>query len=83
MDQAAPLDVFVTVTGCRDGVIVGRRHFAAMKDNVLLANAGHDCEWRWPPCREMAARSKCAGRTLWAPRCPTGMHRSCWREAAW
>ena len=44
MDQAAPLgDVFVTVTGCRD-VIVGR-HFAAMKDNVLLANAGHfDCE---------------------------------------
>ena len=50
MDQAAPLgDVFVTVTGCRD-VIVGR-HFAAMKDNVLLANAGDfDCE--------MAARSE-------------------------
>ena len=58
MDQAAPLgDVFVTVTGCRD-VIVGR-HFAAMKDNVLLANAGHfDCEVAVAALREMAARSE-------------------------
>lgn len=40
MDEAAALgDVFVTVTGCKD-VIVGR-HFDAMKDGVLLANAGH------------------------------------------
>ena len=40
MDQAAPLgDLFITTTGCRD-VIVGR-HFAVMKDNAFLANAGH------------------------------------------
>ncbi len=40
MDEAAPLgDVFVTVTGCK-GVITPK-HFAMMKDNVLLANAGH------------------------------------------
>ena len=58
MDQAAPLgDVFVTVTGCRD-VIVGR-HFAAMKNNVLLANAGHfDCEVAVAALREMAVQSE-------------------------
>ena len=40
MDDAAPLgDIFVTATGCRD-VIIGR-HFERMKNNVLLANAGH------------------------------------------
>ena len=40
MDQAAPLgDIFVTVTGCK-GVIVPR-HFAQMKDNAILCNAGH------------------------------------------
>ena len=40
MDEAAPLgDLFITTTGCRD-VIVGR-HFAVMKNNAFLANAGH------------------------------------------
>ncbi len=40
MDEAAPHgDIFVTVTGCRD-VITGR-HFMLMKDNAVLANAGH------------------------------------------
>ena len=44
MADAAPLgDVFVTVTGCRD--VIGPEHFAAMKSNALLSNAGHfDCE---------------------------------------
>ncbi|KUZ68599.1 adenosylhomocysteinase [Burkholderia ubonensis] len=44
MDQAAPLgDVFVTVTGNKS--VIDNRHFASMKDNVVLANAGHfDCE---------------------------------------
>lgn len=44
MDDAAPLgDFFCTVTGCK-GVIVDR-HFAKMKNNVFLSNAGHfDCE---------------------------------------
>ncbi len=58
MDQAAPLgDVFVTVTGCKD-VIVGR-HFAAMKHNALLANAGHfDCEVSVAELRGMARSSQ-------------------------
>jgi adenosylhomocysteinase len=44
MEQAAPLgDVFVTVTGNKS--VIDNRHFALMKDNVVLANAGHfDCE---------------------------------------
>jgi S-adenosylhomocysteine hydrolase len=40
MDEAAPLgDVFVTVTGCRD--VITAEHFALMKDNAVLTNAGH------------------------------------------
>ncbi len=40
MDQAAPLgDLFVTLTGCSDVIVA--RHFAQMKDGVLLANSGH------------------------------------------
>ena len=40
MDKAAPLgDLFVTLTGCSD--IIVDRHFAVMKDGVLLANSGH------------------------------------------
>jgi len=40
MDEAAPLgDIFITSTGCTD--VITRRHFERMKDNVLLANAGH------------------------------------------
>ncbi len=36
-------DVFVTVTGCRD--VITPAHFAVMKHNALLSNAGHfDCE---------------------------------------
>ena len=56
MDEAAPLgDVFVTVTGCRD--VVTPRHFARMKDNVLLANAGHfDVEVDAAGLRAMAVR---------------------------
>jgi len=40
MDDAAHVgDIFITVTGCRD--VIRTWHYAAMKDNVLLANAGH------------------------------------------
>lgn len=44
MEEAAPLgDVFVTVTGCKD--VITPAHFARMKHNALLCNAGHfDCE---------------------------------------
>lgn len=40
MDEAAPLgDLFITLTGTND--VICRRHFAKMKDGVLLANSGH------------------------------------------
>ena len=40
MDEAAPLgDIFVTATGCRD--VITKKHFAVMKDNAFLSNAGH------------------------------------------
>ena len=40
MARAAALgDIFVTVTGNRD--VVTAEHFAAMRDGVILANAGH------------------------------------------
>ena len=44
MDEAAKIgDIFVTVTGCKDVIVP--RHFAVMKDNAILCNAGHfDCE---------------------------------------
>lgn len=44
MDEAAKEgDIFVTVTGCKD--IITPRHFAVMKDQAILCNAGHfDCE---------------------------------------
>ena len=44
MAQAAPLgDIFITVTGCRD--VITPDHYAVMKHNALLCNAGHfDCE---------------------------------------
>ena len=44
MDEAARCgDVFVMVTGCKD--VITPRHFAVMKHNALLTNAGHfDCE---------------------------------------
>ena len=58
MDEAAPLgDIFVTVTGCKDVIVP--RHFATMKNNVLLANAGHfDCEVAVAALREMAVERK-------------------------
>ena len=36
---AAEGDLFITLTGCRD--VIRAEHFAAMKDGVLLSNAGH------------------------------------------
>ena len=44
MADAAPLgDLFISSTGCKD--VVTPAHFAVMKQNALLCNAGHfDCE---------------------------------------
>ena len=44
MEDAAPLgDLFISVTGCKD--VITPAHYAVMKNNALLSNAGHfDCE---------------------------------------
>ena len=57
MDEAAKHgDIFVTLTGCND-VLVGR-HFASMKDGVLLSNSGHfDVEINKKDLEEMAVES--------------------------
>ncbi len=40
MDEAAPLgDIFITVTGCEK--VITARHMERMKNEALLANAGH------------------------------------------
>jgi adenosylhomocysteinase len=69
MDEAAPLgDIFVTVTGCKDVIVP--RHFAKMKHNALLCNAGHfDCEVAVAALNEMAVerserRENIVGYTL-------------------
>ncbi|HHZ19771.1 MAG TPA: adenosylhomocysteinase [Firmicutes bacterium] len=39
LEAAAEGDIFITVTGCKH--ILGKEHFLRMKDNAILANAGH------------------------------------------
>ena len=56
MDEAAKVgDLFITTTGCKD--IITPRHFAVMKDQVLLTNAGHfDCEVDVASLRKLAVQ---------------------------
>jgi adenosylhomocysteinase len=50
-------DVFITVTGSRD--VLCRAHFERMKDNAVLANAGHfDVEIDVAGLRELAASGR-------------------------
>ncbi|GHU69997.1 adenosylhomocysteinase [Clostridia bacterium] len=57
MEQAAPQgDFFITVTGCRD--IIGPRIFPLLKDDAVLANAGHfDVEVEAGLLRKFAVRA--------------------------
>ncbi len=54
MDDAAAIgDIFVTVTGCKDVIV--KHHFEKMKNNVLVANAGHfDVEFNKQHLRELS-----------------------------
>ena len=46
-------DLFITTTGCKD--IITPRHFAVMKDQAILTNAGHfDCEVDVASLRKLA-----------------------------
>ncbi|MBA2389941.1 MAG: adenosylhomocysteinase [Geodermatophilaceae bacterium] len=58
LDAAAEGDVFVTVTGSRG--VLAEPHFAAMKDNAILANSGHfdleiDVAWLHAHCVDLRA----------------------------
>jgi len=56
MIDAAPLgDVFITATGCKDVIV--REHFELMKNNAILANAGHfDVEVSKPDLEAISER---------------------------
>ncbi len=58
MDKAAAYgDIFVTVTGCKD--VITPRHFAVMKNQAILCNAGHfDCEVDVAALAELAVRQE-------------------------
>lgn len=58
MDEAAKVgDIFVTVTGCKD--VITPKHFAVMKDQAILCNAGHfDCEVDVASLRAMAVKEE-------------------------
>ena len=58
MDEAAKVgDIFVTVTGCKD--VITPKHFAVMKDQAVLTNAGHfDCEVDVASLRSMAVKEE-------------------------
>lgn len=58
MDDAAAIgDFFVTVTGCSK--VITANHYKAMKNNVVLANAGHfDCEIWKPDLEELCVEKK-------------------------
>jgi adenosylhomocysteinase len=58
MDEAAKYgDIFVTVTGCKD--VITPKHFAVMKDQAVLTNAGHfDCEVDVASLKQMAVKEE-------------------------
>ena len=58
MDEAAKVgDIFVTVTGCKD--VITPKHFAVMKDQAVLCNAGHfDCEVDIASLKKMAIKEE-------------------------
>ena len=72
MDEAAAIgDLFITATGCRD--VIRPEHFARMKDNTLLCNAGHfDCEVDVAALRAMATERLTRRENIEGFRMPDG-----------
>jgi adenosylhomocysteinase len=57
-------DIFITVTGCEQ--VLRGEHFAVMKDNVILANAGHfDVEIWKPDLEAIGGRPVTARKNVW------------------
>lgn len=56
-EAAAVGEIFITVSGCSD--LLNRRHFEAMRDGALLANAGHfDVEINLVDLADLAVEKK-------------------------
>ncbi len=72
MDEAAQYgDIFVTVTGCKDVIVP--RHFAVMKDQAILCNAGHfDCEVDVASLRRMAVKQEVRRNNIVGYQLPDG-----------
>lgn len=64
MGEAAKIgDIFITATGCKS--IITKEHFQAMKDGVILANAGHfDVEIEVKQLRDMASAVRLARQNV-------------------
>jgi adenosylhomocysteinase len=57
MDDAASIgDFFITVTGCKK--VITEKHYKAMKNGAVLANAGHFDVEIWKPDLESLSREK-------------------------
>lgn len=72
MSEAAKVgDIFVTVTGCKD--VITPEHFAVMKDQAVLCNAGHfDCEVAVAALREMAVKAETRRKNIIGYTLPDG-----------
>ena len=72
MHEAAKVgDIFVTVTGCKD--VITPEHFAVMKDQAILCNAGHfDCEVNVAALREMAVKAETRRKNIIGYTLPDG-----------
>jgi adenosylhomocysteinase len=72
MDEAAKIgDIFVTVTGCKD--VITPRHFAVMKDQAVLTNAGHfDCEVDVASLKKMAVKEELRRENIMGYTLPDG-----------
>ena len=72
MDEAARYgDIFVTVTGCKD--VITPKHFAVMKHNAILTNAGHfDVEIDMAGLHEYAVKSYEARHNITGYELPNG-----------
>lgn len=72
MSEAAKVgDIFVTVTGCKD--VITPEHFAVMKDQAILCNAGHfDCEVAVAALRSMAVKAETRRKNIIGYTLPDG-----------
>ena len=72
MDKASKIgDIFITATGCKE--VICEPHFLAMKDGVILCNAGHfDVEVYMADIERIATQKKEKRKNIMGYKMPTG-----------